>query len=179
MIPDGMLNRVTRVAPRQRQHNLRLQELEQLTADYRSGAAVNDLAARYDNDRHTVIDHVRRQGVPRRYPRLGEDEVREATRIYQSGASLVATGHRLGVDPGTFSRESGAEGRTVCSDEAMDLPRPFVIRESTHRIHDPLTPAKLARLGEALLLRSGQQVLDLACGSGEMLCTWARDHGIT
>ncbi len=69
-------------------------------------------------------------------------------------------------------------GHTVCSDEAMDLPRPFVIRESTHRIHEPLTLAKLARLGEALLLRSGQQVLDLACGSGEMLCTWARDHGI-
>jgi SAM-dependent methyltransferase len=22
-------------------------------------------------------------------------------------------------------------------------------------------------------------VLDLACGSGEMLCTWARDHGLT
>jgi SAM-dependent methyltransferase len=61
----------------------------------------------------------------------------------------------------------------------MDLPRPFVIRESTHRIHNPLTSAKLARLGEALLLRPGQQVLDVACGSGEMLCTWARDHGIT
>ena len=61
----------------------------------------------------------------------------------------------------------------------MDLPRPFVIRESTHRIHDPLIPAKLARLGEALLLRAGQQVLDLACGSGEMLCTWAREHAIT
>lgn len=60
----------------------------------------------------------------------------------------------------------------------MDLPRPFVIRESTHRIHNPLTPAKLARLGEALLLRRGQVVLDLACGSGEMLCTWARDHGV-
>ncbi len=61
----------------------------------------------------------------------------------------------------------------------MDLPRPFVIRESTHRIHDPFTPAKLIRLGEALLLRPGQQILDLACGSGEMLCTWARDHAIT
>jgi SAM-dependent methyltransferase len=61
----------------------------------------------------------------------------------------------------------------------MDLPRPFVIRESTHRIHDPLTPEKLARLGESLLLRPGQQILDLACGSGEMLCTWARDHGVT
>jgi SAM-dependent methyltransferase len=46
-------------------------------------------------------------------------------------------------------------------------------------MHDPLTPTKLARLGEALLLQSGQRVLDLACGSGEMLCTWARDHGIT
>ncbi len=61
----------------------------------------------------------------------------------------------------------------------MDLPRPFVIRESTHRIHNPLTPAKLARLGAALLLRPGQQLLDLACGSGELLCTWARDHGTT
>lgn len=61
----------------------------------------------------------------------------------------------------------------------MDLPRHFVIRESTHRIHNPLTPAKLARLGEALLLRPGQRFLDLACGSGEMLCTWARDHEIT
>jgi SAM-dependent methyltransferase len=59
----------------------------------------------------------------------------------------------------------------------MDLPRPFVIRESTHRIHDPLTSAKLAGLGEALLLRPGQQVLDLACGSGEMLCSWAAFHG--
>jgi SAM-dependent methyltransferase len=61
----------------------------------------------------------------------------------------------------------------------MDLPRPFVIRESTHRIHNALTPDKLARLGAGLLLRPGQTVLDLACGSGELLCTWARDHGTT
>jgi hypothetical protein len=51
--------------------------------------AVNDLAARYDIYRHTVIEHMVRQGVPRRYPRLGEDEVREAIRIYQSGSSGV------------------------------------------------------------------------------------------
>ena len=57
--------------------------------------------------------------------------------------------------------------------DGMDLPRPFVIRESTHRIHNALTPAKLARL-----LQPGQQLLDLACGSGEMLCTWARDHDV-
>jgi cyclopropane fatty-acyl-phospholipid synthase-like methyltransferase len=61
----------------------------------------------------------------------------------------------------------------------MDLARIFTIRESSHRIHNPLTPAKLAALGEALQLASGTRALDLASGSGEMLCTWARDHGIT
>jgi SAM-dependent methyltransferase len=61
----------------------------------------------------------------------------------------------------------------------QDLPEPFVIRERHHRIHDPFTEEKLATLGRAIRLRAGASVLDLACGSGEMLCTWARDHGVT
>ncbi|WP_372346014.1 cyclopropane-fatty-acyl-phospholipid synthase family protein [Streptomyces sp. KL116D] len=61
----------------------------------------------------------------------------------------------------------------------MDLPRIFTIRESSHRIHNPFTPGKLAALGQALHLAPGTRVLDLASGSGEMLCTWARDHGVT
>ncbi|MFJ8867053.1 SAM-dependent methyltransferase [Streptomyces sp. NPDC102473] len=61
----------------------------------------------------------------------------------------------------------------------MDLPRIFTIRESSHRIHNPFTPGKLAVLGQALHLTPGTRVLDLASGSGEMLCTWARDHGVT
>ncbi|MGW7319047.1 SAM-dependent methyltransferase [Streptomyces sp. NPDC054854] len=61
----------------------------------------------------------------------------------------------------------------------MDLPRIFTIRESSHRIHNPFTPDKLAALGRALHLAPGTRVLDLASGSGEMLCTWARDHGVT
>ncbi len=61
----------------------------------------------------------------------------------------------------------------------MDIPRQFVIRESSHRIHDPYGPEKLAILGRALRMERGASVLDLASGSGEMLCTWARDHGIT
>ena len=61
----------------------------------------------------------------------------------------------------------------------MELPRIFTIRESSHRIHNPLTADKLATLGASLHLAPGTRALDLASGSGEMLCTWARDHGIT
>ena len=61
----------------------------------------------------------------------------------------------------------------------MDIPRIFTITESAHRIHNPFNPEKLATLGAALRLEAGTRVLDLGSGSGEMLCTWARDHGIT
>jgi SAM-dependent methyltransferase len=61
----------------------------------------------------------------------------------------------------------------------VDLPRNFVIRESGHRIHNPFGGEKLATLGEALRLKTGTTFLDLASGSGEMLCQWARQHGIS
>ena len=61
----------------------------------------------------------------------------------------------------------------------MDIPRIFNITESAHRIHNPFTPEKLATLGAALRLESGTRVLDLGSGSGEMLCTWARDYKIS
>ncbi|MCL2467573.1 MAG: methyltransferase domain-containing protein [Micrococcales bacterium] len=60
----------------------------------------------------------------------------------------------------------------------MDIPRIFTVREADHRIHNPITADKLALLGRALHLEPGMTALDLASGSGEMLCTWARDHGL-
>jgi len=61
----------------------------------------------------------------------------------------------------------------------LDIPRIFTITESAHRIHTPFTPEKLATLGAALRLEPGARALDLGSGSGEMLCSWARDYGIT
>ncbi|WP_227673677.1 MULTISPECIES: SAM-dependent methyltransferase [Klebsiella] len=60
----------------------------------------------------------------------------------------------------------------------MDIPRIFTISESAHRIHNPFTPEKYAALGRVLRMKAGTRLLDLGSGSGEMLCTWARDHGI-
>ena len=61
----------------------------------------------------------------------------------------------------------------------MDLPRSFVIREGDLRILNAFDAPKLATLGRAVKLRPGSSLLDLCSGKGELLCTWARDHGIT
>ena len=61
----------------------------------------------------------------------------------------------------------------------MDIPRIFSISESEHRIHNPFTADKFATLGAALRLEPATHVLDLGSGSGEMLCTWARDYRIS
>lgn len=60
----------------------------------------------------------------------------------------------------------------------MDIPRIFTITESAHRIHNPFTPEKFSTLGAALRLAPDTRILDLGSGSGEMLCTWARDYGV-
>ncbi|WP_180903372.1 SAM-dependent methyltransferase [Martelella soudanensis] len=40
-------------------------------------------------------------------------------------------------------------------------------------------PDKYDTLGQVLCLEQGASVLDHGSGSAEMLCTWARDFGIT
>jgi SAM-dependent methyltransferase len=60
----------------------------------------------------------------------------------------------------------------------VDLARIHTIRENSHRLINPFTSAKLATLGRALNLEPGSRMLDLASGKGELLCTWANEHGI-
>lgn len=53
------------------------------------------------------------------------------------------------------------------------------ISEAPSRILNPLSESKLDELGVICRLRAGQRQLDLACGKGEMLCRYARDHRTT
>ena len=60
----------------------------------------------------------------------------------------------------------------------MDVLRQHEIAEASHRILNPFTDQKLELLGELCQWRRDMRLLDLASGKGEMLCTWARRHGI-
>ena len=60
----------------------------------------------------------------------------------------------------------------------MDVLRQHEIAEAGHRILNPFTDEKLELLGELCRWRRDMRLLDLASGKGEMLCTWARRHGI-
>lgn len=51
------------------------------------------------------------------------------------------------------------------------------IAESRHRIQNPFSDAKLALLGEVARIGRDTRILDLACGKGELLSTWAAAHG--
>ncbi|WP_244601168.1 MULTISPECIES: SAM-dependent methyltransferase [Rhodopseudomonas] len=87
----------------------------------------------------------------------------------------------LGVQCGDVDRGEGASTDDRINEGAfrVDIPRIFTVSESAHRIHNPFSAQKLATLGAALRMAPGTRVLDLGSGSGEMLCTWARDHGIS
>ncbi|HEU5157431.1 MAG TPA: class I SAM-dependent methyltransferase [Streptosporangiaceae bacterium] len=100
---------------------------------------------------------------------------RGAARRAAYGASVVGLGRpvQIGHD---FGRNTHRETSGVSE---VDIPRIFTICESSHRIHNPFSSEKLATLGQALALEAGWRILDLACGSGEMLCTWARDHHVS
>jgi transposase len=82
--------------PRRRQRRLSVAQVAKLKAAYRSGAAVNDLAARFKIHRSTVLEHLNRSDTPRRYPALDAFQVEEAAQLYEGGQSLRAIGIHFG-----------------------------------------------------------------------------------
>ncbi len=54
----------------------------------------------------------------------------------------------------------------------------WAIRERDHDIQNPLSPAKLALLADYCRVRDGLRVLDVGCGKGVLLRTWAQQWAI-
>jgi DNA-directed RNA polymerase specialized sigma subunit len=95
--------------PRKLQDQRRLQgaEIQQLVQEYLRGSTVPELAQRYEINRSTVLEHLKRQNVPRRanVRKLTDEQVVEAAALYASGLSTIKVGDRFGVNAETIRRE--------------------------------------------------------------------------
>ena len=87
--------------PRQTQHRLTSQQAERLVAEYRAGAAMKELASRWDLHRTTVAAHMRRAGVELRRHGVPADRLDEAVRLYNEGWSLQRLAERYDCDEET------------------------------------------------------------------------------
>jgi lambda repressor-like predicted transcriptional regulator len=76
-------------------------DVEALVEDYRSGATVYELAARFGIHRVTVSQHLHRRGVSMRRQGLTGLQADGAVRLYEQGWSVARIGGRFGVDPTT------------------------------------------------------------------------------
>jgi DNA invertase Pin-like site-specific DNA recombinase len=76
-----------------------------LVEAYRSGSTVKNLAASYEIHRTTVLEHLKRQGVPRRPSKLNQVDIDKAVRLYELGYSGEAVALELRVGASTIRRE--------------------------------------------------------------------------
>lgn len=100
---------------RQRQVRLTVAQVDELAAAYQAGSSVRELVERFGVHRTTVLDHLKRRGVPRRpaVRKLTDEQVQEAAEFYRVGNSLVTTGKKFGVDGATVAREFERAGVTT------------------------------------------------------------------
>jgi hypothetical protein len=96
IVPSGSQTAKTRTR-KQVCRRLKSSEVDELLTDYKAGAPIKALVARYKIDQSTVTKHVKRAGVRLRLPALLPEEVEEASRLYRSGQSLRQVGSYFGV----------------------------------------------------------------------------------
>ena len=88
--------------------NRRLNRAErtQLAEQYHIGMPALELARQYGINRHTVVKHLKRDGIAIRggQVKLTPDMIERAKRLYVDGQSLAAVGEQLGVDASTVHK---------------------------------------------------------------------------
>jgi Helix-turn-helix domain len=114
--PEQLFDEQTAPSPL-RQHQRRLTDIEisELIEGYLAGSSVSQLTKTWKIHRTTVLDHLKRNNIPRRLNtrKLTDDQVEQAARRYRNGDSLSTLGEHYGVDPQTVSRELKAAGTIV------------------------------------------------------------------
>jgi hypothetical protein len=105
-----------------RARQLGTEQVEQLIADYRSGATVYELGDRFGIERRTVSSILHRHGVPMRRRGLSSDQVDDAIHLYKLGWSLARVGDHLGVNTQLSS--------TSCANAASTRETPTGVRAS-------------------------------------------------
>ncbi|WP_091675194.1 helix-turn-helix domain containing protein [Amycolatopsis marina] len=81
-----------------RARQLDTDQIQQLIADYHSGATVYELGDRFGIERRTVSNILHRHGVPMRRRGLSPEQVDDAIHLYNLGWSLARVGDHLGVN---------------------------------------------------------------------------------
>jgi hypothetical protein len=97
-----------------RARQLGLDQVEQLIADYQSGATVYELGDRFHIERRTVSAILHRHDVPMRRRGLSPEQVDHVIHLYNLGWSLARVGDHLGVNHTTVLnklRERGVPTR--------------------------------------------------------------------
>lgn len=102
---DGVSARIER----ERQRRLSPDEVAQIIADYKAGASIKGLAAKYALHRATVGAQLTRHAVPRRPKGLKREQVHEAARLYEQGWSLARLGEHFGVSSSTVRQRLAQE----------------------------------------------------------------------
>lgn len=88
----------------QAQKRLDPEQVARLIADYGTGEPVTNLAKSYGLNRSTVINHLKRQGVPRRRSRLTIPDVEKIVGLYADGESVEAIAAELRMGGTTVRR---------------------------------------------------------------------------
>ncbi|ADJ49996.1 hypothetical protein AMES_8171 [Amycolatopsis mediterranei S699] len=96
-----------------RARQLRADQIEQLIADYQSGATVYELGDRFSIERRTVSTILRRHDVPMRRRGLSPEQVNDAIHLYNLGWSLARIGTQMDVTADTVRKRLLEHGVTM------------------------------------------------------------------
>ena len=92
---------------------LRREQVDDLVSEYRSGATLVELAARFRVNHRTVAAHLVRREVPIRRGSFDPSRIHEAADLYLSGLTLVEVGMRVGAGPQAIRQALASHGVVI------------------------------------------------------------------